>query len=158
MTFFLFDGPADAEVTVPLAHGARGRMDSASLNAAPQALATPGMRVVRFEFGYMAFRRASGSKTPRRQHDCGRGVRISQSRRTAVSGLSVPPHWQTRSTTHHSSRRNADSHPRRKRQQLTSFRRQWKSSGLKMTIMTSNHEGTPSPSDGIHPTRLFLLR
>ena len=64
MTFFLFDGPVDAEVSVLLAHGAGGPMDSASLNATAKALATAGMRVARFEFGYMASRRTSGSNRP----------------------------------------------------------------------------------------------
>ena len=61
MTSFLFDGPVDAEVSVLLAHGAGGPMDSASLNATAKALATAGMRVARFEFGYMASRRTSAS-------------------------------------------------------------------------------------------------
>jgi uncharacterized protein len=64
MPKFLFDGPDDAAVTVLLAHGAGAPMDSASLNASTKALAAAGLRVVRFEFDYMAFRRTSTSKTP----------------------------------------------------------------------------------------------
>jgi predicted alpha/beta-hydrolase family hydrolase len=61
---FLFDGPAEAELTVLLAHGAGAPMDSTSLNAIAKALANTGLRVVRFEFGYMASRRGSSGKKP----------------------------------------------------------------------------------------------
>jgi len=61
---FLFDGPADAELTVLLAHGAGAPMDSAALNAIAKALADTGLRVARFEFGYMASRRVSSAKKP----------------------------------------------------------------------------------------------
>jgi uncharacterized protein len=64
MTVFLFDGPADAEATVLLAHGAGAPMDSASLSAAAKALAAVRLRVARFEFGYMASRRTSPAKRP----------------------------------------------------------------------------------------------
>lgn len=63
MTDFLFDGPADAKVTVLLAHGAGAPMDSASMNAVAKALSAEGLRVARFEFGYMAARR-SGERRP----------------------------------------------------------------------------------------------
>jgi len=61
---FLFDGPAEAELTVLLAHGAGAPMDSASLNAIAKALAIAGLRVARFEFAYMASRRISSGKKP----------------------------------------------------------------------------------------------
>jgi predicted alpha/beta-hydrolase family hydrolase len=64
MTVFLFDGPAGAQLTILLAHGAGAPMDSASLNASTQALATAGLRVARFEFAYMASRRTTSSKRP----------------------------------------------------------------------------------------------
>ncbi len=64
MTEFLFDGPAAARVTVLLAHGAGAPMDSASMNAAAKALAAEGLRVARFEFGYMASRRTAAGKKP----------------------------------------------------------------------------------------------
>jgi predicted alpha/beta-hydrolase family hydrolase len=61
MTRFLFSGPAatvaTATATVLLAHGAGAPMDSAAMNAAAEALAEAGLRVARFEFGYMAARR-----------------------------------------------------------------------------------------------------
>ena len=67
MPDFLFDGPDDAAATtVLLAHGAGAPMDSASMTAAAQALASAGLRVARFEFGYMAARRTTGPKPPPR--------------------------------------------------------------------------------------------
>ena len=63
MADFLHDGPEAAPVTVLLAHGAGAPMDSAALTAAARALAAAGLRVARFEFGYMAARR-SGTRRP----------------------------------------------------------------------------------------------
>jgi predicted alpha/beta-hydrolase family hydrolase len=64
MTIFLFDGPEDAPAVILLAHGAGAPMDSASMSSAAKALAGAGLRVVRFEFGYMAERRRSATKPP----------------------------------------------------------------------------------------------
>lgn len=61
---FLIDGPADAAVTILLAHGAGAPMDSTAMNAATAALAATGFRVVRFEFSYMAARRSGGTRKP----------------------------------------------------------------------------------------------
>ncbi|HEV7318681.1 MAG TPA: alpha/beta family hydrolase [Ensifer sp.] len=61
---FLFDGPENAAVTILLAHGAGAPMDSASMNATAKALAASGLRVARFEFGYMAARRTSEGRKP----------------------------------------------------------------------------------------------
>jgi len=63
-TDFIFDGPEDARFTLLLAHGAGAPMDSASLNATAKALATAGIRVARFEFGYMAARRTGTRRPP----------------------------------------------------------------------------------------------
>jgi predicted alpha/beta-hydrolase family hydrolase len=60
----LVDGPADAALTVILAHGAGAPMDSPFLERAAAALAERGWRVRRFEFPYMAERRKSGRKRP----------------------------------------------------------------------------------------------
>lgn len=62
---FLLDGPADAPLTILLAHGAGGAMDSPGMTAVAQALAA-GFRVARFEFGYMAARRDGGRRPPPR--------------------------------------------------------------------------------------------
>jgi predicted alpha/beta-hydrolase family hydrolase len=64
MTDFLFDGPADAPVTILLAHGAGAAMDSPAMTAAAKALAAEGFRVARFEFAYMASRRTAAGKKP----------------------------------------------------------------------------------------------
>lgn len=61
---FLFDGPEDAKVTLLLAHGAGAPMDSQAMNAATRAFAEAGLRVVRFEFSYMARRRSDGHRGP----------------------------------------------------------------------------------------------
>lgn len=63
-TNFLFDGPEDARVTIMLAHGAGAPMDSATMSATTRVLADAGFRVARFEFAYMASRRAGERKPP----------------------------------------------------------------------------------------------
>ena len=62
MTDFLFNGPAGALHTLVLAHGAGGAMDSAFLNRVAEGVAACGIRVVRFEFPYMAARRTGGKR------------------------------------------------------------------------------------------------
>lgn len=52
----LLDGP-DAGVTLVLAHGAGAPMDSPWMNEVTSLVADRGVRVVRFEFAYMAQRR-----------------------------------------------------------------------------------------------------
>lgn len=64
MTQFLYDGPADAALEVILAHGAGAPMDSAFMSAISALLGERGIRVVRFEFAYMAARREGGKKRP----------------------------------------------------------------------------------------------
>ncbi len=61
---FIISGPDSSRATVLLAHGAGAPMDSASMTAAAEALATEGLRVARFEFAYMAARRSEGSRKP----------------------------------------------------------------------------------------------
>jgi len=60
----LIDGPADAPVTVILAHGAGAPMDSPFMQAFGEGIAMQGLRCVRFEFPYMADRRLSGGRKP----------------------------------------------------------------------------------------------
>jgi uncharacterized protein len=64
MTKFLFDGPANAAIELILAHGAGAPMDSAFMVSIAGMLAERGIRVVRFEFPYMAARREGGKKRP----------------------------------------------------------------------------------------------
>ncbi len=66
MTAFLRDGPADAAVTLLLAHGAGAPMDSPALEAATAAFVAAGLAVARFEFAYMAARRDGRRKPPPR--------------------------------------------------------------------------------------------
>jgi len=61
---FLFDGPDQASVTILLAHGAGAPMDSGSMTATAKALGEAGFRVARFEFDYMAGRRAGAGRAP----------------------------------------------------------------------------------------------
>jgi predicted alpha/beta-hydrolase family hydrolase len=63
---FLLDGPSDAATTALLAHGAGAPMDSPWMNAVAAALATQGLAVARFEFGYMAARRNGERRPPPR--------------------------------------------------------------------------------------------
>ncbi|MHC5072919.1 MAG: alpha/beta family hydrolase, partial [Planctomycetota bacterium] len=60
---FLIDGPPSAP-TVVLAHGAGAPMDSEFMERMAGELAAAELRVVRFEFPYMAARRHTGKKKP----------------------------------------------------------------------------------------------
>jgi len=59
---FRFDGPPGAAVQIVLAHGAGAPMDDPFLEAIAGGLAARGLRVARFEFPYMAARRATGAR------------------------------------------------------------------------------------------------
>ena len=61
---FIFDGPEGAPVALALAHGAGAPMDSPFMAHIAQGLGARGLRVARFEFPYMAARRADGKKRP----------------------------------------------------------------------------------------------
>lgn len=61
---FLVTGPEDAEITIVLAHGAGGAMDTTWMENMSSALADKGLRVVRFEFDYMSARRSTGKRSP----------------------------------------------------------------------------------------------
>ena len=60
----LCDGPPSAAVTLVLAHGAGAPMDSPFMQAIAQGLGARRIRVVRFEFAYMAARRERGKRAP----------------------------------------------------------------------------------------------
>src|SRR5688572_30799179 len=60
----VFDGRADANRKIALAHGAGAGMDTAFLNAFAEGLAQRGLRIARFEFPYMASYRETGSRRP----------------------------------------------------------------------------------------------
>ena len=63
-TNFLELTPEAARATIMFAHGAGAPMDSPAMTAIAEALAEEGLRVVRFEFPYMAARRTDGTRKP----------------------------------------------------------------------------------------------
>lgn len=58
----LIDGPDNTKATIVLAHGAGAPMDTPYMNTIALGLAAAGLRVVRFEFAYMAKRRVDGKR------------------------------------------------------------------------------------------------
>jgi predicted alpha/beta-hydrolase family hydrolase len=60
----LYNGPADAPLTLALAHGAGAPMDHAFMETMAAGIGDAGFRVARFEFPYMAKRREDGKKRP----------------------------------------------------------------------------------------------
>ena len=84
MPDFLLDGPEDAATTILLAHGAGAPMDSPAMASVAKALAGQGLRVARFEFGYMAARRTGGRRpVPRAE-------RVMPEYVAAVAALAAP--------------------------------------------------------------------
>lgn len=59
---YLTDGPENAHRVFLFAHGAGAPMDHAWMNTVAQGMGAQGIRVVRFEFPYMAARRGGGKK------------------------------------------------------------------------------------------------
>jgi predicted alpha/beta-hydrolase family hydrolase len=59
---FLTDGPDAAEQVFVFAHGAGGAMDTPFMSTVARELGERGIRVVRFEFPYMAARRSGGKR------------------------------------------------------------------------------------------------
>ncbi len=92
---FLFDGADDAPLTLALAHGAGAPMDSPFMATMAEGLAGPGLRVARFEFPYMARRRAEGRRRPPDRQavllDCWRAAvaALGDGARVAVGGKSL---------------------------------------------------------------------
>ena len=71
-----------------MAHGAGAPMDSEFLNDMAAGLAAAGVRVVRFEFPYMAERRRTGSKKPP-----DRQPKLLDAYRAVVAELGTPGEW-----------------------------------------------------------------
>jgi uncharacterized protein len=63
---FRIDAPRRARAVLLLAHGAGAGMDTPFLGELASGLAAHGIRVLRFEFAYMAARRAGARKPPER--------------------------------------------------------------------------------------------
>jgi uncharacterized protein len=65
---YLTDGPQDSKHVFLFAHGAGSPMDHAWMNTVAKGMGEGGIRVVRFEFPYMAARRTGGKRgAPDRQ-------------------------------------------------------------------------------------------
>lgn len=65
---YLTDGPKTANITYLFAHGAGAPMDTPFMSQVARGLGERGIRVVRFEFPYMAARREGGKRgAPDRQ-------------------------------------------------------------------------------------------
>jgi len=90
----IIDGPDTATITFALAHGAGAPMDSDFMAFVAADLAGAGVRVVRFEFPYMARRRAEGGRRPPDRQpvllDCWRAVIAELApARLAIGGKSM---------------------------------------------------------------------
>lgn len=83
-TKFLECGPEAAGATILFAHGAGAPMDSPAMTAIADALAEQGLRVVRFEFSYMATRRTEGTRKPP-----SRAEKLNSEYLEAIEGLEV---------------------------------------------------------------------
>ena len=59
MVTYLYDGPERSSFVFAFAHGAGAPMDTPWMNAIARGIAAHGIRVVRFEFPYMAARRTT---------------------------------------------------------------------------------------------------
>ncbi len=59
---YLTDGPKNSKHVFLFAHGAGGPMDHSWMGTVAKAMGEQGIRVVRFEFPYMAARRTAGKK------------------------------------------------------------------------------------------------
>jgi predicted alpha/beta-hydrolase family hydrolase len=59
---YLTDGPKNSKHVFLLAHGAGAPMDHSWMGTVAKAMGEQGIRVVRFEFPYMAARRTAGKK------------------------------------------------------------------------------------------------
>src|ERR1700687_1156865 len=66
---FLVDGEERSPITFVFAHGAGGPMDSPFMKTVAAGLAKRGVRVVRFEFPYMAARPTGTRKGPDRPEE-----------------------------------------------------------------------------------------
>jgi predicted alpha/beta-hydrolase family hydrolase len=60
MVELLFNGPKDSPITLVLAHGAGGPMDSPFMEKIAEGVAENGIGIARFEFPYMRRRRETG--------------------------------------------------------------------------------------------------
>jgi len=88
MTEFLRTGPDHAAATLFLGHGAGAGMDSPFLVLISEMLAARNIAVARFEFAYMAARRAGGKRRPPPKADMLDGEMIAAVRSLVTAGHS----------------------------------------------------------------------
>jgi predicted alpha/beta-hydrolase family hydrolase len=86
MTEFLRTGPDHAAATLILGHGAGAGMDSPFLVLISEMLAARDIAVARFEFAYMAARRAGGKRRPPPKADMLDGEMIAAVRSLVAAG------------------------------------------------------------------------
>lgn len=79
---YLTNGPARATVRLLCSHGAGSGMDTPFMEAVAGLLAEQNIATLRFEFGYMADRRQSGSRKPPPKAE-----RLMDEYRAAVAGV-----------------------------------------------------------------------
>lgn len=94
MTDFICDGAPTAKATLLLAHGAGAPMDSDWMNTVAAKIAGHGIRVARFEFGYMAARRIGNRPPPSPANNLigeyvGAIAAVEQSGRLFIGGKSL---------------------------------------------------------------------
>src|ERR1019366_1390462 len=81
----IIDGNAAARITLMLAHGAGAPMDHPFMNTIAEGVAGKNVRVVRFEFPYMAARRSGGrNRAPDREPE------LMQTWRDTIAKLAAP--------------------------------------------------------------------
>jgi predicted alpha/beta-hydrolase family hydrolase len=85
----VFDGPENASRTIVLAHGAGAPMDSPFMDFFAQGLGKQGLRVVRFEFPYMASQRSTGARKPPDRQDVLRATWLRVVDRLGAKGLVI---------------------------------------------------------------------
>jgi predicted alpha/beta-hydrolase family hydrolase len=86
---FLFDGPTYAAKTIALAHGAGAAMDSPFMEFFAKRLGKHGFRVARFEFPYMAAKRATGQGKPPDREPVLRETWLKVVRKLSRDGLAI---------------------------------------------------------------------
>jgi predicted alpha/beta-hydrolase family hydrolase len=85
----LINGTADASRTVVLAHGAGAGMDTPFMDFFGQGLSKQGLRVVRFEFPYMASQRSTGTRKPPDRPDALQATWLRVVDRLGAKGLVI---------------------------------------------------------------------
>jgi predicted alpha/beta-hydrolase family hydrolase len=86
---FLIDGDDDSKRTFIFAHGAGGPMRNAWMTSVARGLADHGIRVVRFEFPYMAAKRKAPDREPVLLESWREAIRAQHGRVIFIGGKSM---------------------------------------------------------------------